>query len=163
MLTSGGCEVEDHYPMQDYPGVLWSGYRAQPATRARIASTTPSLVGAGLLDVPPEHLRLAGQGLRDTTRIAGSDPRLWQDIIAANARAVRVELTEILADLQRLVQVLDDPAEVRDFLERGRRGVRLPPGKDRSSGARFGAGGLGVPRRPRRPAGAAASRKSDPR
>lgn len=96
-----------------------------------------SLVGAGLLDVPPEHLRLAGQGLRDTTRIAGSDPRLWQDIIAANARAVRVELTEILADLQRLVQVLDDPAEVRDFLERGRRGVRLLPGKHGSSASDF--------------------------
>lgn len=88
-----------------------------------------SLVGAGLLDVPPEHLRLAGQGLRDTTRIAGSDPGLWQDIISANARAVRVELTEILADLQRLVQVLDDPDAVRAFLERGRDGVRQLPGK----------------------------------
>lgn len=88
-----------------------------------------SLVGGGLLDLPPEHLRLAGQGLRDTTRIAASEPTMWQDIISANARAVRVELTEILADLQRLVHVLDDPEEVRDFLERGRLGVRLLPGK----------------------------------
>ena len=96
-----------------------------------------SLVGAGLLDVPPEHLRLAGQGLRDTTRIAASDPRMWQDIIAANAPAVRVELTEILADLQRLVQVIDDPDEVRAFLERGRRGVRQLPGKHGAEATEF--------------------------
>lgn len=96
-----------------------------------------SLVGGGLLDLPPEHLRLAGQGLRDTTRIAGSDPLMWQDIIAANARAVRVELGEILAELERLVEVLDDPAEVREFLERGRRGVRLLPGKHGAEASDF--------------------------
>ena len=96
---------------------------------SHVPQLVASLLGAGLLDLPAEHLLLAGQGLRDTTRIAGSDPALWQDIIAANARAVRVELEEISEELQRLVQVLDDPDEVRALMERGNRGVRSLPGK----------------------------------
>lgn len=92
-----------------------------------------SLIGGGLLDLPPEHLRLAGQGLRDVTRIAGSEPGMWQGIIAANSEAVRVELTELRDELARLIDVLSDPEAVRDFLEKGRRGVRTLPGKHGSS------------------------------
>ena len=88
-----------------------------------------SLVAGGLLDVPAEHLKLAGQGLRDVTRVAGSDPRLWRQIISANWRALRVELEELHADLGNLIEVLDDPDAVQTFLERGRRGVRALPGK----------------------------------
>jgi len=88
-----------------------------------------ALVAGGLLDLPAEHLRLAGQGLRDVTRIAGGDPKLWRQIIAANARAVRGELEELHADLGRLIDVLDDPDAVEAFLERGRRGTRVLPGK----------------------------------
>lgn len=88
-----------------------------------------ALVAGGLLDIPPEHLRLAGQGLRDVTRIAGSDPVLWRQIIAANAPALRIELDELHRELGRLIAVLDDPAAVQDFLERGRRGTRALPGK----------------------------------
>lgn len=88
-----------------------------------------SLVAGGLLDVPPEHLRLAGQGLRDVTRIAGGDPRLWRQIISANADAVRVELEQLHEELARLICVLDDPDAVEAFLERGRLGTRALPGK----------------------------------
>lgn len=100
---------------------------------SHVPQLVSALVGGGLLDLPPEHLRLAGQGLRDVTRIAGSDPRLWQQIIAANARAVRVELEELHASLGELIDVLDDPDRVRAFLERGRRGVRALPGKHGSA------------------------------
>ncbi|MDR1768863.1 MAG: prephenate dehydrogenase/arogenate dehydrogenase family protein, partial [Propionibacteriaceae bacterium] len=48
-----------------------------------------ALVAGSLTGVPPEHLRLAGQGLRDVTRIAASDPALWQQIIGDNREAVR--------------------------------------------------------------------------
>ncbi|MFV0451828.1 MAG: prephenate dehydrogenase [Propioniciclava sp.] len=88
-----------------------------------------ALVAGGLLDLPPEHLRLAGQGVRDVTRIAGSDPRLWQQIIAANWRAIRVELEELHTSLGELIAVLEDPEEVRAFLDRGRQGVHALPGK----------------------------------
>ena len=88
-----------------------------------------SLVAGGLLDLPAEHLKLAGQGLRDVTRVAGSDPRLWRQIISANWRALRIELEELHADLGELIEVLDDPDAVQAFLERGRRGVGALPGK----------------------------------
>lgn len=58
---------------------------------------------------------------------------MWQGIIAANSEAVRVELTELRDELARLIDVLSDPEAVRDFLEKGRRGVRTLPGKHGSS------------------------------
>jgi prephenate dehydrogenase len=88
-----------------------------------------SLTAGRLVDVPQEHLRLAGQGIRDVTRIAGSDPDLWQQIVAANAEAVRTELLAVQAALAGLVAVLDDPAAVREFIARGGRGTRALPGK----------------------------------
>ncbi|MFP5417424.1 MAG: prephenate dehydrogenase [Actinomycetes bacterium] len=88
-----------------------------------------ALVAGGLLDLPPEHLKLAGQGLRDVTRIAGGDPKMWRQIIAANSRALRVELEELHRDLGNLIEVIDDPDAVETFLERGRRGTRALPGK----------------------------------
>lgn len=102
---------------------------------SHVPQLVSALVGGGLLDLPSEHLRLAGQGLRDVTRIAGSDPRLWQQIIAANWRAVRGELEELHASLGELIAVLDDPDAVQAFLERGRQGVRALPGKHGSSPA----------------------------
>ena len=88
-----------------------------------------SLTAGRLVDVPPEHLRLAGQGIRDVTRIAGSDPDLWQQIVAANADAVRIELLAVQDALAGLVAVLDDPEAVREFIARGRQGTRALPGK----------------------------------
>ena len=115
---------------------------------SHVPQLVSALVGGGLLDLPPEHLRLAGQGLRDVTRIAGSDPRLWQQIIAANARAVRVELEELHSSLGELIAVLDDPDEVRAFLERGRQGVRSLPGKHGSSPATWVAVVVEIPDAP---------------
>ena len=52
------------------------------------------LMAGHLTNVPEEDLVLAGQGLRDVTRIAGSDPGLWQQIVGANATAVLRELRQ---------------------------------------------------------------------
>ncbi len=88
-----------------------------------------SLTAGRLIDVPAEHLRLAGQGIRDVTRIAGSDPALWRQIVAANAAAVRTELAAVHASLGELLAVLDDPDAVEAFVARGREGTRALPGK----------------------------------
>ena len=88
-----------------------------------------SLVGERLVEAPAEHLRLAGQGLRDVTRIAGSDPGLWRQIVAANADAVRVELRAIAQALNEFVAVLDEPEAVERLVAAGRAGVRRLPGK----------------------------------
>jgi prephenate dehydrogenase len=89
-----------------------------------------SVLTAGRLnDVPDEHLRLAGQGLRDVTRIAEGDPRLWTQIISANRDAVRVELEAVHDALGELLAAWGDDARLTDFLAQGRRGTRALPGK----------------------------------
>ncbi len=87
------------------------------------------LMAGRLTEVPADHLKLAGQGVRDVTRIAGSDPQLWRQIITANAAAVRLELAALQADLADWLTALDDPDRVAALLERGREGTRALPGK----------------------------------
>ena len=65
----------------------------------------------------------------DVTRIAGSDPELWRQIITANRAAVRHELTALQDDLAAMLAALDDPAEITALLERAREGTRALPGK----------------------------------
>lgn len=87
------------------------------------------LTAAHLREVPLENLQLAGQGIRDVTRIAGSDPIMWRQILSANATAVRKELTEVATDLETLIAALDDPAKLEVLLGQGRRGARSLLGK----------------------------------
>lgn len=88
-----------------------------------------TLTAAHLRDVPDDHLVLAGQGIRDVTRIAASDPDLWRQIITANAGAIRHELEGIRDDLDELLAGLDDPQTVEAVMLRGRWGARALPGK----------------------------------
>ncbi|MDQ6714666.1 MAG: prephenate dehydrogenase [Actinomycetota bacterium] len=66
-----------------------------------------SLVASRLRDVSDPAAALAGQGLRDVTRIAASDPRLWTQILAGNAAAVRDVLRLLASDLAEVVSALD--------------------------------------------------------
>ena len=107
-----------------------------------------SLVAGALRDVPPETLGLAGQGLRDVTRIAHSDSRLWATIIAGNAREVARVLKEISANLDRLIAAVeagvDDPfalgvlSGVSEAIRRGNEGVERIPGKHGGAPRRYG-------------------------
>ncbi len=98
-----------------------------------------SLMAARLRDAPAVASALAGQGLRDVTRIAAGDAGLWGDILRANAPAVRGVVRELLADLAAVASALDALAEpdgagrsagaraVLDLLERGIEGTaRIP-------------------------------------
>ncbi len=82
------------------------------------------LTASHLRAVPEGNLRLAGQGIRDVTRVAGSDPGLWRQILSANAAAVRRELSGIVGDLTYLMAVLDRPDELERFLAVGQRGAQ---------------------------------------
>lgn len=88
-----------------------------------------SLTAATLKDLPAEDLQLAGQGVRDVTRIAGSDPSMWTQIIAANTDQIKKQLLEIQKDLNYLIDNLDDPEAVTDLLARGRKGNRALPSR----------------------------------
>ncbi|GAA1970741.1 prephenate dehydrogenase [Kitasatospora viridis] len=75
-----------------------------------------SLIAGRLADTDPARLRLAGAGLRDTTRIALGDPDLWTDILRSNAAPVAEVLREVADELAVAVAALDwlagpDPAQ----------------------------------------------------
>ncbi|MEU5919660.1 prephenate dehydrogenase [Streptomyces sp. NPDC004288] len=67
-----------------------------------------TLLAARLLSGDESQLRLSGQGLRDTTRIAGGDPGLWTDILGSNAAAVAEVLADFATDLHTVVEALRD-------------------------------------------------------
>ena len=89
------------------------------------------LMAGHLTQLPTEQLQLAGQGLRDVTRIAGGDPALWQQILGANAAAVLPELRAVQDQLGDLITAIeaDRTSGVRPHLDRGLAGTRRIPGK----------------------------------
>ena len=89
------------------------------------------LVAGRLTAAPAEHLALSGQGVRDVTRIAAGDPRLWRQIIGANTSAVTSLLREIQTDLTALLTALEkgEGTEVERLLEQGVAGTAALPGK----------------------------------
>jgi prephenate dehydrogenase len=90
-----------------------------------------SAVAASLADGDDVALGLAGQGLRDTTRIAAGDPLLWRMILAGNAQPVAGVLERIAADLAAAASALrsGDLDGVTDLLRRGVAGHGRIPGK----------------------------------
>ena len=89
------------------------------------------VVAARLASAPAGHLSLSGQGVRDVTRVAGGDPRLYGQIVSANAEAVLGLLGEVRDDLDRVIGAVsaDDREGLEEVLDRGRRGTRAIPGK----------------------------------
>lgn len=65
-----------------------------------------SLVAARLRDLPEEAVALSGQGIRDVTRIAASDPLLWTQILSGNADTLARVLQEVAADLSAVAGAL---------------------------------------------------------
>ncbi|MCF3100911.1 prephenate dehydrogenase [Streptomyces roseoverticillatus] len=78
------------------------------ALTSHVPHVVASLMAARLQDAPREAARLAGQGLRDVTRIAAGDARLWGDILQSNAAAVAGVLRELQADLSDLLAALNE-------------------------------------------------------
>ena len=88
-----------------------------------------SLIAKQLTGTPPEWMELAGQGLRDTTRIAGSDESLWKEIIYSNRNELQQLLINLQNDVQLMIDSLGNPDEVAQLIAQGRAGKALIPGK----------------------------------
>jgi prephenate dehydrogenase len=88
-----------------------------------------SLIAKQLTGTPPEWMELAGQGLRDTTRIAGSDESLWKEIIYSNRNELQQLLVNLQNDLQSMIDSLEDPQQIAQLITQGRAGKALIPGK----------------------------------
>jgi prephenate dehydrogenase len=89
------------------------------------------LMAGRLADAPADHLALSGQGVRDVTRVAGSDPALWQQIVTANAEAVLGLLGEVRGELDTLIEAVAQGSrdDLGALLSRGVQGTRAIPGK----------------------------------
>ncbi|MBP2702234.1 prephenate dehydrogenase [Microbispora sp. RL4-1S] len=97
---------------------------------------TAAAVAARLADASDTALGLSGQGVRDVTRIAASDPALWTGILSGNAGPVADVLEALVADLSAVAGALralaGDPAALDDvtgLLSRGVVGTGRIPGK----------------------------------
>jgi prephenate dehydrogenase len=114
-----------------------------------LISHAPHLVAAAMAArlapsaVPVDALKLAGQGLRDVTRVAAGDSALWTEILLANpgpvAEVVRAVADDLAHAARGLAAARDVSAEtstsdvasegVTGLLDRGRAGVARIPGK----------------------------------
>ena len=94
-------------------------------------SHLPQIAASALMQVVgdavgPDGLALAGRGLADTTRLAGSPPDIWRDIAATNADQIGPALDELIGLLQdlrrdlpdgdRLTDVFSHASDLRDLL-----------------------------------------------
>ncbi|MEU8562492.1 prephenate dehydrogenase [Streptomyces cyaneofuscatus] len=118
-----------------------------------LVSHTPqlisSMVAARLEEADETAVRLCGQGIRDVTRIAASDPRMWVEILSANPGPVADVLAGVAADLEETVRALrglhsaDEEKRragtdaIEDVLRRGNAGRVRVPGKHGAAPAAY--------------------------
>jgi prephenate dehydrogenase len=108
---------------------------ASVAMVSHVPQVLSSLLAARLHDASDQAVSLAGQGLRDMTRIAASAPELWVQILAANAQPVASVLKALRDDLDRVIGALDDTTvpgarrALAESLAEGNVGVARLPGK----------------------------------
>ena len=128
-----------------------------PATHDRVlaaVSHAPQLVASALAarlgDAGPQAPALAGQGFRDTTRLADSDPRLWASIAGANAAPLAAELRALAATLSATAAALDagDATAVAELVAAGRDARALLPGKAAAPRPRWSRVGVVLEDRP---------------
>lgn len=128
------------------PSALTRG--AAVAAVSHLPQVLASLTAAQLSELPAEALTLSGQGLRDTTRIAASDPMMWAPILAANAAAVRPHLQGVYRQLEAVLEALhtaeleglDADGVMRTLaqtIEDGRAGRARIPGKHGGAPRRY--------------------------
>jgi len=79
---------------------------------SHVPQLVATLTAARLRGRADELVALAGQGVRDVTRIAASDPSLWSDILDANAAAVLPLVRELQAQLRDVERALETLAQM---------------------------------------------------
>jgi prephenate dehydrogenase len=79
---------------------------AAVAAVSHVPQIAASLVASRLRDLPSGAVALSGQGIRDVTRIAASDPGMWTQILAGNAPAIRGVLESLAEELDAVLVAL---------------------------------------------------------
>lgn len=101
------------------------------ARTSHVPHLMAALVAGTLAGALPAHLALSGTGVRDVTRVAGGDPRLYSQIIGGNAEAVAALLAEVRERLDMVLEAVaaDDRPGLESLLAYGQAGTRAIPGK----------------------------------
>lgn len=101
------------------------------ARTSHVPHLMSALVAGRLADAPAGHLALSGPGVRDVTRVAGTDPGMWLQIVPANAEAILELLDQIDGQIDVLREAIrgGDRDVLRDVLARGVAGTQAIPGK----------------------------------
>ena len=127
------------------------------AAVSHVPQLAASIVAGSLRELPESAVGLAGQGLRDVTRIAASDPRLWTQILAGNAPAVRDVLRHVRDQVDEVVVALDSLVDaggegslgtLSRVLEAGNLGHARIPGKHGAPPAAYDVVSVVVPDEP---------------
>jgi prephenate dehydrogenase len=144
---------------------------AAVALVSHVPQVAASLVAARLREAGDDAVAIAGQGLRDVTRIAAGDPMLWAQILGANAGPVagvlellREDLDVVIAALRALADAPGGPAvpgaaghalpgagaraAVASAIARGNLGRERIPGKHGGGQTRYSVVTVLVPDRP---------------
>jgi prephenate dehydrogenase len=130
---------------------------AAVAVVSHVPQLASSLVAGRLRERPEGAVGLSGQGLRDVTRVAASDPQLWTQILAGNATAVREVLGHLRDELAEVMRALDTLADgdgvgAREVLARvvaqGNAGHARIPGKHGAAPTSYAVVVVLVPDRP---------------
>jgi len=112
--------------------------RLSPAEHDRAVARTShvphlmsALVAGTLAGASPDHLALSGQGVRDVTRVAAGDARLYSQIISGNAQAVSTLLKELRERLDLALEAVSagDREGLASLLHQGNVGTMAIPGK----------------------------------
>jgi prephenate dehydrogenase len=115
---------------------------AAVALVSHVPQVAASLVAARLREAGDEAVAIAGQGLRDVTRIAASDPMLWAQILGANAGPVAGILELLRDDLDGMI------AALRVLAGEGGPGAEFRPGARAAVATAIARGKLGRERIP---------------
>lgn len=126
---------------------------------SHLPQVVASATAAQLRAASDEAMGLAGQGLRDTVRIAASDPTLWADILAANGAVVAPLLHEVGDRLSQLGAALgaarDDKStrseveeSLRELIAAGNEGYARIPGKHGAQATEYAVVPVVVPDEP---------------
>ena len=113
------------------------------AVVSHVPQLVASLTASTLLQANAEDIELAGQGIRDTTRIAASDPKLWLQILTANSEQVVKVLKLFQSQLQGVIGALEDTSApgslstISNALSDGNLGVAKLPGKHGSKATNY--------------------------
>jgi prephenate dehydrogenase len=92
-----------------------------------------SVLASQLVGSNSQWLGLIGQGFKDVTRIADSDPSLWKEIISENAENILPVLRSFRQKLEDIETTLSNSSSAQSIIESGNAGRKLIPGKHGST------------------------------